>query len=603
MSLFGSRSTTSEQRQSSGFHQPKTALFSYTEANRLMGFRNPQSVGSGLVNLGNSCFMNSCLQCLVYTSPLQNYISSSHHNRNCVTSSFCLFCQLHKDLPNILGKVKGSSFSPTQIFRSLPKISSCLRPGRQEDAHEFLMNTLDMLQKNALKCHGRKIKDEKVKETSIVHRIFGGYLRSQVKCLHCKYESNTYDACLHLSLEISAGRSVYRALRQFTLSERLSGANQYFCERCNHKRDASKQMTIFEPPLILIIHLKRFSFMSGMNEFASFGMYSRRGSGKINKHIAYDEALSLEPFMSYKHVGGVNFSLFAVLVHAGMSMNSGHYYSYIKAPDGKWNKMNDSLVRGCTIDDVLEQKAYLLFYARVEEKQPYRSPQTTPRPKRPESPSVEVPAVKKPLLPSTSPKTMAKKKLAILKVRQRHRNYSLSSSSNSSSSSRIACAVNYPSSSRAVSHLMKQRQRLERTPDIKPSTHSIVRSSPQAIARSSPGGIKRPQNRLKKPGELLSLYRPSIPVKTSRADSANRRRRKNTESSSTVDVLKTTNTTRLPRRRKSKLDALKLQSYRSATPKETTRRIKYTEDSREDLIARLKRLTIRKEPRLPRKHK
>jgi len=601
MSLFGSRSTTSEPRQSSGFHQPKTHLFSHTDANRLMGFRNPQSVGSGLVNLGNSCFMNACLQCLAYTSPLQNYISSSHHNRNCITSSFCLFCQLHKDLPSILGKVKGSSFSPTQIFRALPKISSCLRPGRQEDAHEFLMNTLDMLQKNALKCHGRKIKDEKVKETSIVHKIFGGYLRSQVKCLHCKYESNTYDACLHLSLEISAGRSVYRALRQFTLSERLSGANQYFCERCNHKRDASKQMTIFEPPLILIVHLKRFSFMSGMHEFGSFGMYSRLGSGKINKHIAYDESLSLEPFMSYKHVGGVNFSLFAVLVHAGMSMNSGHYYSYIKAPDGKWNKMNDSLVRGCTIDDVLEQKAYLLFYARVEEKQPYRSPQTTPRPKLPESPSVDAPAVKKPLLRCTSP-TTAKKKLAILKLRQRHRNYSLSSSSNSSSSSRNACAIN-PSSSRALSHLMKQRQRLERKPEIKPSAHSISRSSTQAISRTSPQGIKRPHVRLKKPGELLSLYRPSIPIKTSRAESASRRRRKNPESSSTVDNLKTMNTTRLPRRRKSKFDTLKLQSYRSATPKEVTRRIKYPDESREDLIARLKRLTQRKEPRLARKHK
>lgn len=574
MSLFGSRSTISKQRQSSGFHQPKTVLFSHTEANKLMGFRNAQQVGSGLVNLGNSCFMNSCLQCLVYTPPLQNYISSSHHTRKCVTSSFCLFCQLHKDLPNILGKVKGSSFSPTSIFRSLSKISSCLRPGRQEDAHEFLMNTLDMLQKNALKCHGRKIKDDRVKETSVIHRIFGGYLRSQVKCLQCKYESNTYEPCLHLSLEISAGRSVYRALKQFTLSERLTGANKYFCERCNHKEEASKQMTIFEPPLILILHLKRFSYMSGIRDFGGYGLFSRHGSGKINKHISYDEALSLDPFMSYQHPGGVNFSLYGVLVHAGMSMNSGHYYSYIKSPAGNWHQMNDSLVRSCTMNDVLEQKAYMLFYTRIEEKQPYRSPQTTPyrspqttpQPSLPKSPSKEVAAVKKPILPSSTAASVKRQK-ALLKLRFRHRNYSLSSSSNSSSSSWNASAI-VPSSSRAISHITEQRQRLERTP--------ITRLS---LPSGSPHRLIRPQVRLKKPGELLSLYRPSRPIKTATNPS-------------------------LPRRKRtSNLDTLLWQPYRTSRLKQGNLRTSFQDESRDNLLSRIKRITLDKGQRRLRKSK
>jgi len=577
MSLFGSRSKTSKERQSSGFHQPKTVLYSHSEANKLMGFRNMQSVGSGLVNLGNSCFMNSCLQCLVYTPPLQNYISSNHHTRKCVTSSFCLFCQLHKDLPTILGKVKGSSFSPTSIFRSLSKISSCLHPGRQEDAHEFLMNTLDMLQKNALKCHGRKIKDERVKETSVVHRIFGGYLRSQVKCLHCKYESNTYDSCLHMSLEISAGRSVYRALRQFTLSERLSGANKYFCENCNHKQEASKQMTIFEPPLILILHLKRFSFMSGVREFAGYGLFSRHGSGKINKFISYDEALSLDPFMSYKHPGGVNYSLCGVLVHAGMSMNSGHYYSYIKSPAGDWHQMNDSLVRKCTINDVLEQKAYMLFYTRIEEKKPYRSPQTTPQKSLPKSPLEEVAAVKKPNLPSTSAASIKRQK-ALLKLRLRHRNYSLSSSSNSSSSSRNASAMALsssssrntssiaPPSSRAISYITQQRARQERMPIARPS-----------LPNGSPHRLKRPQVRLKKPGELLSLYRPSKPIKTA--------------------------TNRSPHRKpKANLDTLHWRPYPTSTRKQGNLRSTAFSDEK-DLLSRLRRLTVDKAPRRMRKSK
>ena len=43
-------------------------------------------------------------------------------------------------------------------------------------------------------------KDLRIQETSIVHRLFGGYYRSQVKCCTCQYESNTYDCFLDLSL-------------------------------------------------------------------------------------------------------------------------------------------------------------------------------------------------------------------------------------------------------------------------------------------------------------------------------------------------------------------------------------------------------------------
>lgn len=45
-----------------------------------------------------------------------------------------------------------------------------------------------------------RLKDERVKETTVLHRIFGGYFRSQVKCSVCGHESNTYDAFLDLSL-------------------------------------------------------------------------------------------------------------------------------------------------------------------------------------------------------------------------------------------------------------------------------------------------------------------------------------------------------------------------------------------------------------------
>ena len=38
------------------------------------------------------------------------------------------------------------------------------------------------------------------------------------------------------------------------------------------------------------------------------------------------------------------YHLHAVLVHAGHSCNSGHYYCYVKAPNQTWYCMNDSHV-------------------------------------------------------------------------------------------------------------------------------------------------------------------------------------------------------------------------------------------------------------------
>jgi ubiquitin C-terminal hydrolase len=102
------------------------------------------------------------------------------------------------------------------------------RPGRQEDSHEFIRFVLDNMQTRALAAFP-KIKDERIKETSVVHRIFGGYLRSQVQCSECRHNSNTYDPFLDLSVEVLRANSVPTALQHFTAPETLDRNNKYKC--------------------------------------------------------------------------------------------------------------------------------------------------------------------------------------------------------------------------------------------------------------------------------------------------------------------------------------------------------------------------------------
>jgi len=89
-------------------------------------------------------------------------------------------------------------------------------------------------------------------------------------------------------------------------------------------------MTIYDAPKILSVHLKRFTFTGQ----------------KINRHVKFDTKLELNSVMSTnKKHPELNYGLYAVLVHAGGSCHSGHYYCYVKGSNGSWYSMNDSHVR------------------------------------------------------------------------------------------------------------------------------------------------------------------------------------------------------------------------------------------------------------------
>eukprot|EP01083_Nonionella_stella_P071875 193354_1 len=325
---------------------------------QLMAVNNIKYVGGGLKNLGNSCFMNATLQCLTYTQVFQNYIYQNIHGRMC-KSKVCFMCELHSLLPQIINN-GGRVCVPSRLFNSLQYLSASLVPGRQEDSHELWTALVKHLQSAVIKPHmaanGGKKLPIAIQETSVIYKIWGGYLRSQILCTVCNKGSNTYDSILDLSLEIRGCSNVIGALRKFTVQEKLFGDNKYFCSFCNTKQNAIKQLSIFDAPNILILHLKRFEFGT-----------------KIDKFVQFDTSLDLTPFMSQagkmKQKGvKITYSLYAVLIHAGKYSNCGHYYSYVRTANNKWYLCNDSSVRSSTRQNVLKQNGYMFFYQRNQSK-------------------------------------------------------------------------------------------------------------------------------------------------------------------------------------------------------------------------------------------
>ncbi|TWW70060.1 ubiquitin carboxyl-terminal hydrolase 36 isoform X2 [Takifugu flavidus] len=333
--------------QSDGIPAPQKMLF---PGNKLtLKWERVYRVGAGLHNLGNTCFLNSTVQCLTYTPPLANYLLSKEHSRTCHQSGFCMICVMQNHIIQAFANT-GNAIKPVSFIRDLKKIARHFRFGSQEDAHEFLRYTIDAMQKACLSGYPKL--DRQTQATTLVHQIFGGYLRSRVKCSICKSVSDTYDPYLDIAVEIRQAANIVRALELFVKPDVLSGENAYMCAKCKKKVPATKRFTVHRTSNVLTVSLKRFANFSG---------------GKITKDVGYPEFLNIRPYMSQSSGDPVMYGLYAVLVHSGYSCHAGHYYCYVKASNGQWYQMNDSLVHSSNIKVVLNQQAYVLFYLRIPE--------------------------------------------------------------------------------------------------------------------------------------------------------------------------------------------------------------------------------------------
>ncbi|XP_069548077.1 ubiquitin carboxyl-terminal hydrolase 2-like isoform X2 [Brachyistius frenatus] len=327
----------------------------------------------GLKNLGNTCFMNSILQCLSNTHSLRDYCLHNSHRRDLNNNSrtnTALMEEFAKLIQTMWTSSSSEAVSPSEFKTQIQRYAPRFVGYNQQDAQEFLRFLLDGLHNEVNRVtvrprgtaedfdhlpdeeKGRKMWSKYLeREDSKIVDVFVGQLKSSLTCSHCGFCSTVFDPFWDLSLPIAKGYgevSLMDCMRLFTKEDVLDGDEKPTCYRCKARRRCTKKFTIQKFPKILVLHLKRFS--------------EARRTSKLSTFVNFPmKDLDLREFASENSMNAV-YNLYAVSNHSGTTMG-GHYTAYCRNPNsGEWYTFNDSRVTPMSSSQVRSSDAYVLFY-------------------------------------------------------------------------------------------------------------------------------------------------------------------------------------------------------------------------------------------------
>ncbi|XP_036122078.1 ubiquitin carboxyl-terminal hydrolase 8 isoform X3 [Molossus molossus] len=333
---------------------------------------------TGLRNLGNTCYMNSILQCLCNAPHLADYF-----NRNCYQDDINRSNLLgHKgEVAEEFGIIMKALWtgqyryiSPKDFKITIGKINDQFAGYSQQDSQELLLFLMDGLHEDLNKADNRKrhkeenndhLDDFKAAESawqkhkqlneSIIVALFQGQFKSTVQCLTCHRKSRTFEAFMYLSLPLASTSkcTLQDCLRLFSKEEKLTDNNRFYCSHCRARRDSLKKIEIWKLPPVLLVHLKRFS-------------YDGRWKQKLQTSVDFPlENLDLSQYVIGPKNSLKKYNLFSVSNHYG-GLDGGHYTAYCKnAARQRWFKFDDHEVSDISVSSVKSSAAYILFYTSL----------------------------------------------------------------------------------------------------------------------------------------------------------------------------------------------------------------------------------------------
>ena len=327
---------------------------------------------TGLANLGNTCFMNTTLQCLSHTYAFNDFLDNSENQkkiqkkpeslilmewnklRNMMWSEDCIispggFLGAVQKVAKIKKKMLFTGFAQNDLPEFLNFIIDCFHTSIMREVNMNINgNIITNKDKIAKECF-TMMKNMYKKEYSELLDIFYGIHVSNTKGDNNEILGSNPEPFLMLDLPIpkeSRQLNIIDCFNVYTKNEELEEKNQYIND--DGKRVLSKQILFWSLPSILIVTLKRFNNAATKDDtFVHFPLEDLDLSKYI---IGYDKD-------SFKY------DLYGIGNHRG-GVCGGHYYAYVKTPNESWYEFNDSSVKKIDISNKVSSEAYCLFYRK-----------------------------------------------------------------------------------------------------------------------------------------------------------------------------------------------------------------------------------------------
>lgn len=325
----------------------------------------------GIINLGNTCFLNACLQVLLQTTEItslpeiaqkQDIIENTVYQSWIAWKKIMLndsdpspnaphaFIQcihqaaLKKDRPLFTGFAQNDM--PEFLLFFTDCIHACFQRGVPVFIQGDAQNEIDNI---AIKCF-KMIESIYKDDYSEIRQLFYGiYVSNLVSLDEQTLLASNPEPFFLLNLPVH-GSNLESCLQKYIAPEVLDHENAWLNENTQEKQSVYKQIVFWSFPKILVICLQRFL------------IEGNRISKKMDLIDFPLEDLDLSKYVLGYKASSYKYELYGICNHVGDVMG-GHYTAFVKNGSGQWFHYNDHMVELVNNPALMvTPMAYCLFY-------------------------------------------------------------------------------------------------------------------------------------------------------------------------------------------------------------------------------------------------
>jgi ubiquitin C-terminal hydrolase len=335
----------------------------------------------GLANLGNTCFINSCIQVISHTYELNDFLNTEQYKTKIQNKYDSALLIEWDNLRKILWN-QNCVIAPNKFLTTIQKVAKfknieIFAGYEQNDVSEFLLFLIECFHNSiarkiqinitgnpvtetdnlAIKCF-KMMQTMYSNEYSEIWNIFYGIHVSEIICLNTgKVLQQTPEPYFMINLPIPPNNSptLIDCFDLYVSGEVLEGENAWYYEEEKQKINIRKKILFWSLPNILVVDLKRFN--------------SRNTKNQVLVNFSTDDLDLSKYVIGYKKTSFV-YELYGVCNHSG-NVLGGHYTCFVKNANNKWYHFNDTTVSEVGLhNSIITPKAYVLFYRKKQNLSP-----------------------------------------------------------------------------------------------------------------------------------------------------------------------------------------------------------------------------------------